>query len=153
AAVGALVGAFPRFERVDEIVHADGDEPAFDRATDDRQPDHRCKHLREERDHVDVQHGRVSFFARLFRFAPAGPPTDLERGARALRAGDLDAAWAAFDAALASAADGRARALARNKRALVLLARGNRAAALHELDDALALDPACVAAMVNVGNL
>jgi len=95
----------------------------------------------------------MPFFARLFGIARAAPPTDLERGTRALRAGDVDAAWAAFDGALTAAADDPARARARNKRALVLLARGDRAGAAAEIAAALALDPACVAALVNAGNL
>lgn len=95
----------------------------------------------------------MSFFARLLGIARATPPTTLERGTRALRGGELDAAWAAFGAALEAAADDRGRAVARNKRALVLLARGDRAAAAEEINAALALDPACVAALVNAGNL
>ena len=95
----------------------------------------------------------MPFFARLFGIARAAPPTDLERGTRALRAGDVDAAWAAFDGALTAAADDAGRARARNKRALVLLARGDRAGAAGEIAAALALDPACVAALVNAGTL
>jgi tetratricopeptide (TPR) repeat protein len=100
-----------------------------------------------------VQHGEVSFFARLFRIAPAGPPTDFARGVRALRAGRLDDAWAAFERALDVAADAPARALVCNQRALVLLARGDRRAAAGELARALETDAACVPAIVNVGNV
>ena len=82
--------------------------------------------------------------------APAGP---LERGARALRRGDLDEAERCFVEALATAADDRARALAHNKRALVALARGDRPAAQVAVDDALRTFAGCVPAMVNAGNL
>ena len=95
----------------------------------------------------------MSFFARLFRIAPAAPPTDLERGVRALRAGRLDEAWSAFEAALGGAADMRERALVRNKRALVLLGRGDRGGAANELALALEADAACVPAIVNLGNV
>jgi tetratricopeptide (TPR) repeat protein len=94
----------------------------------------------------------MSFFARLFGNAPvaAGP---LDRGTRALRAGDLDLAERCFDEALAAASGDRERALAHNKRALVALARGDRPAAQTALDEALRIHPACVPAMVNAGNL
>jgi tetratricopeptide (TPR) repeat protein len=70
----------------------------------------------------------------------------------ALRAGRLDEAWEAFSAALA-AGDEPAQAAARNKRALVHLARGDRDAARAELNAALAVHAACVPALVNLGNL
>ena len=95
----------------------------------------------------------MAFFARLFGIARTAPVSDLDRGTRALRSGELNAAWAAFGAALDAANDDPARAVARNKRALVLLARGDRDAAAAEIAAALALDPACVAALVNAGNL
>ena len=95
----------------------------------------------------------MSFFARLFRMAPVAPAGPLERGARALRRGELDEAERCFDEALAAAANGPERALAHNKRALVALARGDRAAAGSALDDALHAYAACVPAIVNAGNL
>jgi Tfp pilus assembly protein PilF len=93
----------------------------------------------------------MSFFARLFGNAP--PPGPVERGTRALRAGDLDAAERWFDEALAAAGADRERALAHNKRALVALARGDRPGAQTALDEALRIHPACVPAMVNAGNM
>jgi tetratricopeptide (TPR) repeat protein len=95
----------------------------------------------------------MSFFARLFRIAPVRPAGPLERGSLALRDGELDAAERAFDEALLAAESDRERALAHNKRALVALARGNRAAAEAALGEALGAFPACVPAMVNTGNL
>jgi tetratricopeptide (TPR) repeat protein len=95
----------------------------------------------------------VAFFARLFRFAPVATAGPLERGARALRRGDLDEAERCFAEALAGAADDRGRALAHNKRALVALARGDRAAAGAAVEEALRTFAACVPAIVNAGNL
>jgi tetratricopeptide (TPR) repeat protein len=95
----------------------------------------------------------MSFFARLFRIAPVTPAGPLERGALALRDGELDAAERAFDEALRAAENDRERALAHNKRALVALARGDRPAAEAALGEALSVFPACVPAMVNSGNL
>jgi tetratricopeptide (TPR) repeat protein len=95
----------------------------------------------------------MSFFARLFRFAPVAPQGPLERGERALRRGALAEAEACFAEALATAATDAARALAHNKRALVAIARGDRAAAQAAVDEALATYAACVPAMVNAGNL
>jgi tetratricopeptide (TPR) repeat protein len=97
--------------------------------------------------------GAVGFFARLFGMAPVAPAGPLERGARALRRGDVDEAERCFAEALAAAADDRERALAHNKRALVALARGDRAAAQSAVDEALATYAACVPAIVNAGNL
>jgi tetratricopeptide (TPR) repeat protein len=94
----------------------------------------------------------VSFFARLFRIAPA-PPAPLADGTRALQAGRLDDAAAAFAGALAAATAPRDRALALNKLALVALARGSPDAAAAYLAQALDAYPACVPAMVNQGNL
>jgi tetratricopeptide (TPR) repeat protein len=95
----------------------------------------------------------MSFFARLFRTAPVAPAGPLARGARALRAGELDEAERCFGEALAAASDDRERALAHNKRALVALARGDRPAAQAALDEALRTYAACVPAIVNAGNL
>jgi tetratricopeptide (TPR) repeat protein len=97
--------------------------------------------------------GAVSFFVRLFGMAPLAPAGPLERGARALRAGDLDEAERCFDEALAAAGADRDRALAHNKRALLALARGDRPAAPSALDEALRTFAACVPAIVNAGNL
>jgi tetratricopeptide (TPR) repeat protein len=95
----------------------------------------------------------MSFFARLFRIAPAAPAGPLERGTRALQAGALDEAERCFEEALAAAGADRERALAHNKRALVALARGDRPGAQAALDEALRSFPACVPAIVNAGNL
>jgi tetratricopeptide (TPR) repeat protein len=95
----------------------------------------------------------MSFFARLFRIAPVTPAGPLERGALALRHGELDAAERAFNEALQAAESDRERALAHNKRALVALARGDRPAVEAALGEALSAFPACVPAMVNAGNL
>jgi tetratricopeptide (TPR) repeat protein len=95
----------------------------------------------------------MAFFARLFRIAPPSVPGPLARGERALRAGDLELAERCFAEALAAAPDDRERALAHNKRALVAIARDDRAAARAALDEALATYAACVPALVNVGNL
>jgi tetratricopeptide (TPR) repeat protein len=95
----------------------------------------------------------MAFFARLFRIAPPAPPGPLAAGDRALRAGDLELAERCFAEALAAAAGDRERALAHNKRALVAIARGDRAGARAVLDEALATYAACVPALVNVGNL
>jgi tetratricopeptide (TPR) repeat protein len=97
--------------------------------------------------------GAMAFFARLFRTAPAAAPGPLERGARALRRGALDEAERCFDEALAAASGDPERATAHNKRALVALARGDRAAAGAALEAALRADPACVPAIVNAGNV
>jgi tetratricopeptide (TPR) repeat protein len=95
----------------------------------------------------------MSFFARLFRIAPVAPAGPLQRGALALRAGNLDEAERCFNEALAAAGADRDRALAHNKRALVALARDDRPAAQAALDDALRTFAACVPAIVNAGNL
>ena len=95
----------------------------------------------------------MGFFARLFGMAPVLPPGPLERGARALRQGELDEAERCFAEVLADAADDRERALAHNKRALVALARGDRAGAQAAVDEALRTFAACVPAIVNAGNL
>jgi tetratricopeptide (TPR) repeat protein len=100
-----------------------------------------------------VQHGEVSFFARLFRIAPVAPPGALERGTRALAAGALEEAERCFDEALTAAGDDPARALAHNKHALVALARGDRPGAQARLDEALRTSATCVPAIVNAGNL
>jgi tetratricopeptide (TPR) repeat protein len=97
--------------------------------------------------------GTMGFFARLFRIAPAAPAGPLEQGARAMRRGDLDEAERRFAEALTAAHDGRDRALAHNKRALLALARGDRAGAGAALAEALTHDEACVPAIVNAGNL
>jgi len=94
----------------------------------------------------------VAFFARLLRFAPARPATDLEVGERAVRRRDFAAAERAYAAALGVAETDRERALVHNKRALLELARGAGAAADAALADALAAYPACVPALVNVAN-
>jgi tetratricopeptide (TPR) repeat protein len=94
----------------------------------------------------------MSFFARLFGLARLG--TDpLERGSRALRAGDVDAAARCFTEALDAAKTGPERALALNKFALVALAGGDRTGAEAALEAALEAHPACVPAIVNAGNL
>jgi tetratricopeptide (TPR) repeat protein len=97
--------------------------------------------------------GTMGFFARLFRIAPAAPAGPLERGVRALKRGAFDEAERAFDEALSAAEDGRARALAHNKRALLALARGDRPGAGAALAEALRHDGECVPAIVNAGNV
>ena len=95
----------------------------------------------------------MSFFARLFGFAGAPPPGPIERGERALSRRQFDEAEGCFGDALAAAQTDAARAYAFNKRALVAIARGDRAAAQVVLDESLAVYPACVPAIVNAGNL
>jgi tetratricopeptide (TPR) repeat protein len=95
----------------------------------------------------------MRFFARLFRIAPAPPPGPLERGVWALGRGDLDEAERCFAAALALAGADGERALVHNKRALVAVARGDRAAADAAIGEALRADEGCVPAIVNAGNL
>jgi tetratricopeptide (TPR) repeat protein len=95
----------------------------------------------------------MGIFAWLFRIAPAAPPGALERGGRALRRGDLDEAERCFADAFANAEDDRERALVHNKRALLALARGDRAAARAAVEEALQTHEACVPAIVNAGNL
>jgi tetratricopeptide (TPR) repeat protein len=94
----------------------------------------------------------MAFFVRFLGIAPAVPPSDLERGERALRAGDHAEAERYFAAALAAAEDDRARSFAHNKFALLALARGDGAAADAALATALAVYPACVPALVNRAN-
>jgi len=95
----------------------------------------------------------MSFFARLFRIAPVAPRGPLERGARALRLGDLAEAERCFDEALAIADTDPQRALAHNKRALLALARDDRPGAQAAVEEALSTYAACVPAIVNAGNL
>ena len=93
----------------------------------------------------------MSFFARLFRNAPA-PTGPLARGTEALRAGRFDEADAHFTELIAIAPDEKSLAIAHNKRALVAVARGDGAAADAHIATALNVYPACVPAMVNSGN-
>jgi tetratricopeptide (TPR) repeat protein len=94
----------------------------------------------------------VSIFARLLQ-RTARPSGRLELGERALRRGDFAEADRCFLEAIAVAPDSPACALAHNKRALVAIARGDRAAAQAAVDAALAAYAACVPAIVNAGNL
>lgn len=93
--------------------------------------------------------------ARLFGSVswPRAPKTAFAAGAAALERRHFDEALAAFAIALGDASTARERALIENKRALALLGRGERAAAIEALTTALAADERCVAAIVNVGNL
>jgi hypothetical protein len=149
----AFVGPSPRLARPDDIVHANGNEAAFDGAADDREADDRGKHFREKRNDLDVQHWRMSFFARLF--GPAAPVirTPFDAGVAALARRRHDEALAHFAAARAAAADARERGRVHNKRALTFLDRGDRAAAVDAFAQALDADERCVPAIVNVGNL
>ncbi len=54
AAVGPVVGALPRSERVEQIMQANLDQAALLRPAEDRKSDRGCEHLREERDDVDA---------------------------------------------------------------------------------------------------
>jgi protein O-GlcNAc transferase len=128
---------------------------AFDRSPHDREPDDRREHLGKERENVDVQHDRVSFFARLFGMAQApAQPTRYDAGVAALERQRFAEALTHFGAALGEAATPAQRALVHNKRALTFLRQGGAAAAaLEALCDALDADPRCVPAIVNVGNL
>ena len=96
----------------------------------------------------------MAFFDRLRDLLPGGgPPGPLQRGARELDRGRLDAAQAAFDEALAAAATPAEVALARNKRAIVAIRRGFRDSAIAELILALEAEPRSAAAITTVGNL
>jgi tetratricopeptide (TPR) repeat protein len=98
--------------------------------------------------------GPVSFFARLFGSRlPPSPRTPFEAGVAALDQQRFDEASAHFAAALEAAATGAQRALVHNKRALISLQRGDRAAAIAAFVAALDADERCVPAIVNVGNL
>ncbi|GAC1578601.1 MAG: hypothetical protein NVS3B7_12270 [Candidatus Elarobacter sp.] len=136
------------------MMHPHVDQAALDRAADDREPDDRREHLREERDDVDVQKAHVVFFDRLRRLIPGGVALGpLERGARELDRGRLDAADAAFAEALARAPSAAAVALARNKRAIVAIRRADRERAVDELILAREADPRSAAAITTIGNL
>jgi protein O-GlcNAc transferase len=101
-----------------------------------------------------VQDSHVGFFDRLRRLLPGGVPTGpLARGTVALERGQLDLAQAAFETALAQARTPAEVAAVRNKRAIVAIKRGERAAAIDELVLALEADPRGVAAITTVGNL
>lgn len=95
----------------------------------------------------------MTLFARLFGFARSDRSDSLAPGRAALRARRFDEAWAALSVALDGETSARGRALAHNARALVALGRGERELARAELERALALDPRCVNAIVNLGNL
>jgi predicted negative regulator of RcsB-dependent stress response len=149
-----LVGARAGFAGSDDIVHPDDGQPALDGAPDDRKADDGCEHLGEERNDVDVQHERVSFFARLFGSTwPQAPKTPFAAGTAALERRRFDEALAHFHTALASARSDPERALIYNKRALAYLGRGERAAAVAAFTDGLEEDARCVPVIVNVGNL
>src|ERR1700694_3242844 len=98
-------------------MHADLDQPALDRASEDRESDHRGEHLREERDDVAVQesHG-ASFDRRRRRIPGATAPCTFARGVRDLERGRLDGEAVAFDEALSEATAPAEVAAIRNKR-------------------------------------
>ncbi len=136
------------------MVHADVDQPALDRASDDREPDRRRKDLGEERDHIDVQDSHVPLFDRLRRLLPGRSPDGaFARGTHALDRGHLDVAQAAFDDALAQTPDASDVARIRNKLAIVALRRDGLAAAVDQLVLALEANPRSPEAIATVGNL
>jgi len=101
-----------------------------------------------------VQHTGVTFFVRLLGMAwRRTPPSPFAAGVDALERGRHDEALAHFATALARAETAGERSRIENKRALTLLARRDRPAAVAALAAALAWDPRCVAAIVNIGNL
>ena len=96
----------------------------------------------------------MTFFDRLRDLLPGTVPFGpLDRGARDLDRGRLEAADAAFAEALALAETPAAVALARNKRAIVAIRRGERDRAIAELILALEAEPRSAAAITTVGNL
>jgi len=96
----------------------------------------------------------VPFFDRLRRLVPGPPPPGpLGRGVAHLERGRLDAAEDAFAEALAAAGSSAEIAVARNKRALVALRRGDRHTAMVELAAALKADPRAACAITTLGNL
>lgn len=101
-----------------------------------------------------MQDRHVPFFDRLRRLVPAPSAADpLARGSAALQRGRLDDAETAFAEALAAAATGAEVALARNKRAILAIRRGDTALAIEELVLALEAEPRSPAAITTVGNL
>ena len=154
AAVRALVGPDAGLQRVEQVVHPYLDQSALDGPPDDREPDDRGEHLREERDDVDVQDPHVAFFDRLRRLIPGRRPSEpFARGAYELDRGRLDSAESAFAEALAASPPAVELATIRNKRAIVAIRRGERSRAIDELIAALEADPRCAAAITTVGNL
>ncbi|MEO7039337.1 MAG: hypothetical protein ABI186_04830 [Candidatus Elarobacter sp.] len=101
-----------------------------------------------------MQDPHVAFFDRLRRLIPGGAPWGpLQRGARELERGRLEAAQASFDEALSAAVNAEDVAAARNKRAIIALKRGDRAAAIAELILALEVQPRSPPAITTIGNL
>jgi len=152
-AVGALVGPLSGIAGFDQIVDVHVDEPALDRAADDRETDDRGEHLGKERDDVDAQHRLVSIFARLRGFAWRRPRTPLAEASAALDRGDTAAALGHAERALEQALTDFSRAAAHNKRGVVLVAIGDREGATYAFLAALEAEPRHVPAIVNVGNL
>jgi tetratricopeptide (TPR) repeat protein len=96
----------------------------------------------------------VPFFDRLRRLVPGRPQSEpFARGAHELERGRLDAAEAAFAAALAEAASSAQVAAVRNKRAVVAIHRGDRERAIEELIAALEAQPRCAAALTTIANM
>lgn len=95
----------------------------------------------------------VSIFARLRGFAWRTPPSPLAQATAALDRGDLSAALAHAERALAQATTSGGRAAAHNKRGVVLVRREEREPATLAFLAALEAEPRHVPAIVNVGNL
>ncbi len=59
AAIRNVVGAFAAAQNVEQMMVVDCNGSGFDRAPDNRKPDERRENLREERNDVDREHGRL----------------------------------------------------------------------------------------------
>jgi tetratricopeptide (TPR) repeat protein len=92
-----------------------------------------------------------SVFAALRRRSE--PRNDFERGLAAFDAGHHEQALAWFEAAVAQATDPATRAVAHNKRGVVLVALGRRNEALDAFGSALDCEHRCAPALANIGNL
>ena len=91
-----------------------------------------------------------SFIAALRESKPKG---SLGRGLALIAAGRFDEAEGVLQAALAEAADDRARAIVHNKRGVAYIGVAHRDDALAAFASALACDGACAPALTNIGNL